>query len=79
MVKGKADCGIQRVGGADPKFPQNSFYLGPKLFNGIQVRTVRRQIQDLCSSAVEQLTYRLDMMRPEIIHDHDIVWAESGD
>ena len=28
---------------------------------------------------MKQLAHRLDMMCPEIIHDHDIAWAESGD
>ena len=48
------------------------------LFNWIQVRTVWRQIKDICSSVMQQIIYRLDMVGPEIVHYHDIPWTEGG-
>ena len=77
-AKGKANSRIKRSGGTDPKFSQNSFHLRPKLFNRIQIWAVRRQIKGFCSGSSKQIAYRLDMVRSEIVHDHNITRSEGG-
>ncbi len=77
-AKGRANSRIKRIRRTYPKLSQNSLHLRPKPFNGIQVRAVRRQIKGLRSSITEQLTYRLDMVSPEVVHYHNIAWPEGG-
>ena len=77
--KSKVNCIIKGIGRTDAKLSQNSLHFRPELFNRIQIRTVWRQIKDLCSSTMQKFTHRLDMMGPEIVHYHDIPWMESRD
>ena len=44
----------------------------------VTVRAVRRQIKGLRSGITEQLTYRLDMVSPEVVHYHNIAGPEGG-
>ena len=77
--KSKVICIIKGIGRTDAKLSQNSLHFRPELFNRIQIRTVWRQIKDLCSSTTQQFTHRLDMVGPEIVHYHNIPWMESRD
>ena len=76
-AKGRANSRIERIRRTYPKLSQNSLHLRPKLFKGIQVRAVRRQIKGLRSGITKQLTYRLDMVSPEVVHYHNIAWPQG--
>ena len=43
----------------------------------VTVRAVRRQIKGLRSGITKQLTYRLDMVSPEVVHYHNIAWPQG--
>ena len=76
-VESRANSIIKSIERSDAKLSQNSLHLRPEFFNRIQIRTVWRQIKDFRSSTMQQFTHRLDMVGPEIVHYHDIPWAES--
>ena len=50
------NCIIKGIGRTDAKLSQRSLHFRPELFNRIQIRTVWRQIKDLCSSTMQQFT-----------------------
>ena len=76
-AEGKTNSRIERIRRTYPKLSQNSLHLRPKLFKGIQVRAVRRQIKGLRSGITEQLPYRY-MVSPEIVHYHNIAASLRG-
>ncbi len=43
------------------------------------IKSTRAIYERFCSSITEQLAYRLDVVSPEIVHDHNITWPEGRD
>jgi len=55
---------------------QQLFELGPCLFDGVQVRRVRRQVEQLGSCRFNSFAHSLDLVRTEIVHDHHVANAQ---
>jgi hypothetical protein len=51
---------------------QQLLELGPGLFDGVQVRRVRRQVKQLGSCRLDSFAHSLDLVRTEIVHHHHI-------
>ncbi len=56
------------------------FELAEGLFDGVEVRAVRRQIQHGCANGFDRLSHALHFVSREIVHDHDVTghqgWRE---
>jgi hypothetical protein len=66
-------CGLgPRLGAA-----QGGFELAPHLFNGIELRRVGWQEEDLGSGASDQRESRFAFMRAEVVHDDHIALAQG--
>ena len=71
--------GIGEIGGkANGPFTQNGFEFGPEHFDGVEVGTVRRQIEQRNARRAEDLFDLIDMMRAHVIHDVNIARTQTG-
>src|SRR5215217_4843850 len=52
----------QGLAGSGLGFAQEVLYLGEGFFDGVKVRRVGRQVQELCSSLLEQCAHPLSLM-----------------
>src|SRR5208283_4683163 len=48
------------------------FYLAPHLLDGVEVRGVRRQKEDLSTGLLNEREGQLILVRGEIVHDHQV-------
>jgi len=55
---------------------QQLFELGPCLFDGVQVRRVRRQVEQLGSCRFNSFAHSFDLVRTEIVHDYHVANAQ---
>lgn len=51
---------------------------GEDLFDWVEIRTVGRQEEELCSGPADGLSNRLSLVRAEIVHDDDVAGRERG-
>src|SRR5512141_292692 len=58
---------------------QDRLDLRPSQFNGVAVRRVRWQINQMCATRVDQLFQPSDLVSGEIIHEQDITRLEGCD
>ena len=70
-MKGVLECVWKSIQCPCFEFAQKSFYLRPKFFNGIQIRTIRWKIDVSNPRAVQQIFYCLCMVRFHIVHHED--------
>ena len=70
-MKGVLECVWKSIQCPCFEFAQKSFYLRPKFFNGIQIRTIRWKIDVSNPGAVQQIFYCLCMVRFHIVHHED--------
>src|SRR5919112_3346746 len=52
----------QGLAGSGLDFAEEVLYLGEGFFDGVKVRRVRRQVQELCSSLLEQCAHPLSLV-----------------
>ena len=79
QLKGLGDGIRELVGTPDLPFSQDGLQFRPHLFDWIQVRAVRRQIQKLNMRRLKDLTDALSMMRAKIIHYDNISRLQRWD
>lgn len=79
QLKGPGNGIREQVGRPDLPFSQDGLQFRPHLFDGIQVRAVRRQIQKLNMRRLKDLTDALNMMRAKIIHYDNIPRLQRWD
>ena len=70
-MKSTLDCVRKSIQSLRLKFTQESLHFRPELFNGIQIRTIRRKINVSNTRAVQQIFHYLCMVRLHIIHYED--------
>ena len=69
----------EKVGRPDLQFSQDSLQFRPHLFDRIQVRVVRRQIEKLNMRRLKALPDALNMMRAKIIHYDNVSRLQCRD
>jgi len=62
-----------RFGGA-----QCSLELGEGHFDGIEVGAVRGQVAQARAGGLDRLSDAIDLVRRQIVHDHDVAWPQLG-
>ena len=71
--------GVGEIGGkANGPFTQNAFELGPEHFDGVEIGTVRRQIEQRNARRAEDLFDLIDMIRAHVVHDDNISRTQPG-
>ena len=58
---------------------QDRLNFRPRQFNRIEVRRVRRQIDQVCATGLDQSLNPLDLVGRKIVHEQDVTWLESWD
>ena len=48
------------------------------MLDWVEIRTVRRQEEQLRARFTDRLTNRITFVAAKIVHDHDVVWFEAG-
>ena len=59
-------------------FAQERLELGEEQLDGIEIRGVRRQVEQLGSCCFDRLAHALDLVSGKIIHDDDIARSKRG-
>lgn len=57
-------------------FSHEVLELGEELFDGVEVRAVRRQEEKVSAHFSDRLSCRLAFMRAEIVEDDDVAWFQ---
>ena len=58
---------------------QQGLELGKDLFDRIEVRTVRRQVPQRSTRALNGRSNARDLVRAQVIHHHNVAWTQFGD
>src|SRR6266699_1924385 len=74
-----ADCRAEGLNGARRAFSQQVFELGKDLFDGVQVRRVFRQEEQLGAGRANELAHGFAFVAAEIVDDDDVVGLQGGD
>ncbi len=64
-------CGCSCLCGAELLFE-----LAPCFFDRIEVGRVGRQIEHGCPASLDAFPYAGDLVRTEVVHDHDLAWQK---
>ena len=67
-----ADGCPQSTDGAGGRLARQRFELGEELLDRVQVGGVRRQIDNLGALRLDGLADSVDLVRREVIHNHDV-------
>ena len=63
---------------ATPRGAYQRFELGETELDRIEIRTVRRQVPQGCAGGFDRVLDPVDVMRGEVIGDHDVAGCERG-
>ena len=74
-----ADCRAEGLNGARGAFSQQVFQLGKDLFDGVQIRRVFRQEEQLGAGRANELAHDFAFVAAEIVDDDDVVGLQGGD
>ena len=69
---------IKRLFGSCFGVAEELLELGPGFFDGVQVRRVRWQIEQLCAAGFNQLAYPRHFVRRQIVHHHHVARPQCG-
>ena len=76
--KAGAEQGPERVDGPASSGPDDGFQLCKAQFNRVEIWTVRWQIPKRGAGAFDERLHALDVMRGEVVRDHDVAGLERG-
>jgi hypothetical protein len=65
------------VDGAPRGGAQQGLELGEDLLDRVEIRTVGRQVDEACALRLDGLAHTGDLVRLEVVHHHDIAWAQG--
>ena len=74
-----ADGGPKAFDSSLGGFSQERFQLGEGVFDGIEVRAVGREVEELRARRFDQLAHPRTFVARQVVHDHDIAFAQFGD
>src|SRR6266536_1105047 len=74
-----ADCRAEGFNGARGAFSQQVFELGKDLFDGVQVRRVFWQEEQLITGRANELAHGFAFVAAEIVDDDDVTGLQGGD
>lgn len=77
--KAGAEQGPERVDGPASSGPDDGFQLRKTQFNRVEIGTVRWQIPQRRAGGFDQLLHALDVMRGEVVRDHNVAALKCGD
>jgi len=69
---------IEGVDGPGLGFTEDLLEFGPGLFDGIQIGRIGRQVEQLCLTGLDALTYSIDLVGAEIIHHYHVAGVQGG-
>lgn len=77
-----ADRSPERVYRARGGFAEPCLKLGEELFDGIEIRRIRRQVQHGCARGSDRLADAFDFVATEVVEDHNVSgtqrWGEKA-
>src|ERR1700739_3021911 len=73
------DCDLDLLEATGICLSQERLELGERLFDRVQVGTVRRQIEQLGTGRPDRSSYGRGLMAAEIVHHHDVAWPQDRD
>src|SRR6266702_4305807 len=74
-----ADCRAEGLNGARGAFSQQVFQLGKDVFDGVQIRRVFRQEEQLGAGRANEVAHGFAFVAAEIVDDDDVVGLQGGD
>src|SRR3954451_3692903 len=64
--------------GACGRLAQERLQFRERLLDRIEIRRIRRQIQQACAGSLDGFAHAANFLTAEIFHDHDVAATEAG-
>ena len=77
--QGFNDRNRQQISRSYLPLSQDSLQFGPHFFNGIQIRAIRREIEEPNTGGFKSLLHTLNVMRAQIIHHNNVTGLQFRD